>query len=930
MKLFKRIIFGIFASLIVISSSNASVIKESSKDFSGDVYVFGATKFDNNTIVTLTAAGIAGMNEAELQKLLYDEVDTENTVSYYFSDLTKKWSEITLETGELRELSEEEVNKLEDNLYIFYVNNVEKTVELEFNDVIDDNSISSDRVTLVNNLFKVPATVFNFTFTSNGKNVYVDTKKVEDTMEFGTLIVSVNINILDGNGASLDTKKIEYGSSLDKDELDKIYAQDGCRVEYLDSDSKAFNFDTRIEKETDITVKLVDLAVITIGESTYKVDKGSTFKSAGLDEIYKKDGYKVEFYNGVTLMESDTVINEDVTLTVKYIHVGTLLNSEATLDKDTLTITYDGVIKRDDNGNYIELEFLAADDLNTENIFVGTEEVARNWIDKKEVVRLSVNAKKTALSLVIKWDGETETTYNIVFGENAKLTYKVTYCIKSGQCNNVEYVVEGEYTKNHDKIEGVSLKDNNNKVFENEWKKGSTGTKSVVPNEAITKDITVYPFYKTLKGFTYNNESTGYVAKGFKAGDIGEQTIKITYPEFNEKQLKIVANFKDTTDVYDENNYVHFVNEDTNEEIDARDGITITLNDEYVNNINMKVKMDTNKSSKIVFTVYYKDEVLKTYELDSGIVSDEAAVLSFNGSVYSIDKLSSLLALSSDENPVKLLKDVEYAGQLKIVLNKYSAPECLDLNGFTLSGVASDTLDGFLVLSNEGNQAKLAILNIVNGSIVVNDKYNYAIIYKVNTSGRDITLNLEDVDIESGNKGIFINGVSRTLNVTHSSIKTTGVSIDAHETSTKLSNITLEDVDVISDGIAINHPQSGQLTINNSSITGTTPIKVNAGSIKVTNSALTSISSGNDLVSASAGAGYSIKSTIKKTTYYYVKDYVDGYSNENITLYISIKDDNSFYLPYGSEGSIIKLTDTDLYGHYHIDTNLEKGVVKPN
>ena len=201
MKKIKKIILTIVLMFAVTINLDALTVKESSDNFTGDVYVFGSSKFDENMIVSLSAAGIAGMNEAKLQLALNGEINTENVKTYYFSDLTRNWSEINVETGKLRLLSDAESLELEKNLNIFFVNNKEKTLEVPFTGTIDNGTITPNssyaegKPVIENGKIVVPASWINgFSFTSNNTLVTVDLSKEKnnDLEELEEPLIKIN------------------------------------------------------------------------------------------------------------------------------------------------------------------------------------------------------------------------------------------------------------------------------------------------------------------------------------------------------------------------------------------------------------------------------------------------------------------------------------------------------------------------------------------------------------------------------------------------------------------------------------------------------------------------------------------------------------------------------------------------------------------
>lgn len=184
MKNTKKILFStlLLLALVFICALSTTVnakVKEDSTLFSNDVYIIGSTRFNGDFIITASRAAIAGADEAFVQYNVYNNINFKSSdiKTYYYCALDESWNEVETEEGTLKELSQEEAEKLEKQLNIFFVNNVEKTIEVPFSGIIDDDSIvggQNGEAKIEDNKIIIPATWVNgFSFTSEGTQIDV-------------------------------------------------------------------------------------------------------------------------------------------------------------------------------------------------------------------------------------------------------------------------------------------------------------------------------------------------------------------------------------------------------------------------------------------------------------------------------------------------------------------------------------------------------------------------------------------------------------------------------------------------------------------------------------------------------------------------------------------------------------------------------------
>ena len=177
MKNIKKLVLGLAIAIIATIGFNvkAEAIKEDASLFNSDIYVIGSTKFDSNFIITASRAAMAGADEAIIQERIYGNFNfnSSDIKTYYYCALDNTWSEIEENGSGLRQLTATEVQKLTQNLNLFFVNNKEKTIEVPFTGTVDENSIisygMSGEAVVSSDKIIVPATWINgFEFTSNG------------------------------------------------------------------------------------------------------------------------------------------------------------------------------------------------------------------------------------------------------------------------------------------------------------------------------------------------------------------------------------------------------------------------------------------------------------------------------------------------------------------------------------------------------------------------------------------------------------------------------------------------------------------------------------------------------------------------------------------------------------------------------------------
>lgn len=179
MKNIKRILICLLVTLITTFNVQA-LVKEDAVNYTEDMYIIGSTRFTSDYTITSSRAATAGADEVFVQYNVFGNFGYRgnNIKTYYYCATDESWNEIQSNGSGVKELTNDEMQKVVENLDIFYVNNVEKTLEIPFSEPVDENSIigpNDGNAKVENGKILVPATWINgFAFTSNGANVEVE------------------------------------------------------------------------------------------------------------------------------------------------------------------------------------------------------------------------------------------------------------------------------------------------------------------------------------------------------------------------------------------------------------------------------------------------------------------------------------------------------------------------------------------------------------------------------------------------------------------------------------------------------------------------------------------------------------------------------------------------------------------------------------
>ena len=200
MKKFKYLLLSLLTFSFCFTYVDAITIRETMD--SNDEYstieegsiVIGVTRFTTDTVVTANRAAAAGANDAMLYVLQNGSSDGYvNPEVYYYVDSVVGWFYLDSNNKAVAVSDPDVLNRLS-NLDIYYVNNEEKVLEIEYpyNNIIEDTL--PDGVEFKNNKLFVNATINEFEFMTNEqkKVSYIMDKTTAKFIEDMTACYSVS------------------------------------------------------------------------------------------------------------------------------------------------------------------------------------------------------------------------------------------------------------------------------------------------------------------------------------------------------------------------------------------------------------------------------------------------------------------------------------------------------------------------------------------------------------------------------------------------------------------------------------------------------------------------------------------------------------------------------------------------------------------
>ena len=322
MKKIKYLLLAIITMISFNTIVKAEIIEND--NYTSDTYIIGYTKF-NDLIITGEKSAIAGNDFKSVNTLL--NRNNNNPKVYYKSDLDNKWYIISDDTTVLT--NEEELN-LKNNLEIFFVNNKEKELEINYTGIVDDNSIETNDINKKviydkeKKKFIIPATIFNFKFKSNNRTLEVNTinnsTNEEKKLNYGEFLVKENnITNEEDFDSALQNKNsdvIVLGSDIT---LTKTYEID--RNIIIDLNGFSINgFDsslTRLLKfNGNINATITGTGSInTIGEQVLTISGGATLNINEFVTIENKSDLSESY--GIYIRDNNSTLNNAGTIILK-------------------------------------------------------------------------------------------------------------------------------------------------------------------------------------------------------------------------------------------------------------------------------------------------------------------------------------------------------------------------------------------------------------------------------------------------------------------------------------------------------------------------------------------------------------------------------------------------------------------------------------
>ena len=788
----KNIIFTFviaLCSLFVINVDAATTIKENSEDYTGDVYVIGGTKFDNNYIITATRAAVAGSNQVllEMQFGDYRPGQPIEIKTYYYSSLTKKWYVIPEEGGNVQNVTTTEKEALEEDLEIFYVNNEVKMLDFTTDVPVYGNTHEEFGVKYIDGVFKVPATQTYFEFTTeNNKEAIVDTEfNNDDEFEIGEFyIAGINVVVRAYDYKDRDNiESAEYRNQFYIDGNNKLSIYDESQlyeshdeyavIEYVDKDGNPIDVLDMTFEEGDVIFQKLEKAAFESNGRKYPVGK--------LNEHLNLQ------HSNVMLLD-DVELTEDLILETENAYVNFDLNEK--------TLSCDGNCKR----------ILRANGKNS-NVYINNGTIEAGAAQGITVGQKTTEAQNINViveeDLVINAD-----TFGItVFGLNANLELYGEINIK-----NDGYGISGNGTA------------------------GYSGTNiSIYESAKITAEHKDgFALYLPQFGYVniYGGEFTAASVVGIKSGvlNINGGTLTATgdkfipvHPTNNGTESTGDVIYVEMNDKYPKNVSITISEEATLSSKNAGNVLVYNSNSEETPFINY-----------IGYTTIDKtfDENGKAY---TRYLPEDEAVINVDEKYYSINSYKYALEQENISN-ITLLKDLEI--EEDIIFDTNNMNVSFDLNGKTLSCAGECNR---IIRVNSKNSSFV----IKNGTIEAGAAQGITVGQKT-TEAQNISVTVaEDVIINANTYGITVFGKDTYLNFYGEiNIKNDGYGITGNGTAGYSgTNITIYEGAKITaehkDGFALYLPQEGYVDIQGGELKAASVIGIKSGSLNINGGTLT-------------------------------------------------------------------------------------------
>lgn len=807
-----KIVLGLilFSVLFITVSSAATTVKEDVQDYDDIVYIIGSTRFDSDVIITAQRAANAGVSEAKRLVAMgkADEIENLNLKTYCYIPDFDEWYEIQ---EEAKSLNKEEIKNIEENLNIFFVNNEEKTLEIEFDGVIDENSIvgpTNATPEIKNKKIIVPATwIEGFQFTSEGTKVEVklsedNNGKVEeldkpvikkqptmtasipssvyvgDDLEFTVSFkgndfenenVKININT-QYSGTSMEVnpiEKIEYYDEATKNwkEVDIYNQNNGLKMALKTGDVK-FRAILNCEGNYKIQVNamLEDSYIMLSSEQT---NVNATMKENVVAKVGAK--YYQDLTEAVNNANKSTVkLLKDITITERL----NIINKEVVLDLNQNTINIEGELSRITAGGTSKLTIQNGNVVsNGDYALQAQDDATLNVLD---------NVKVTTKS------------YGITVWDNAIVNY------------NGEIVITGD---------GYGISGNG----------GEASNTTININGGKITAVSGAAIYHPQTGALNINdgELTADTVVGIKAGTLNVLGGTLTATGEKNAPEKKENGFNLTGDVvYIEENPAYRNNIHVN-----ITGGTLTSTNGYIMQ-ELNVTIGTEKERIPVVTGNYETRTMLENNVTTFTETSEAALETAKGTKYLVKDFSKVMKDATlSGGKVKLLKDIEITDENdRVSLEpKETTKYELDLNGKTITTTIAKSLF---------NVSKDAELTLKNGTMTktVEDK---APIVQVEYTGianieKDLTINSVIYGVTIWEDAIV--NFEGTINLTGAGYAISGNGSYVQNTTL---NILGGEINAPK-GHALYLPQIGTTTISGGKLTANTVVGIKSGTLNIT------------------------------------------------------------------------------------------------
>lgn len=806
-------IFLLFSVFVINVDANS--IKEDSSEYTTNVYIMGGTKFTKT--VTAKRAFNAGMNYKDL-KIDFPEIFGENSdKTYMYSKTFKKWYEVPEAGGDLIDVSAEEKDILENDLYVFYVNNEVKMLKYTTSREVDENGYDSEMGISYNSetgTFTFPATLTEFSYMSNGNHFVVDTVYDinDDEYEYGSFFEPYIITAYD-----YDSKNHTGTFFTDKDgyiydAFEPVYI---CEMNEYDYDCVSKIVKNYVDEDGN---DLGDISKIKFTEDT------DVYQVLGGAPVIEVGGLYYEEEDIVTAIEKSYYDEENPENSIPaYLYGDLEVEKLITLASSNKNMYLDlnwSTLSRESGGSVIYL----------------TGENSKLYIDNGYIENETGNAITAGVL-----NTKTNQKISLNIGENVEIATSEYGVVTFGAGVNLDFA--GKLFLIKDGAVGIS-----GNGYDKVDSKINILANSVIRN---------YSNY----GFEVYENTVGIYLPQKAIVNINEASIETSTPiVMKSGTLNISGGY------YHASGIKNPAAVSNNGAISTGDAIYVELNSNYADNVKINVDANANLQTTNGYLIQvYNPENMKLPEIsvDNSYINkfvDENnlyysydshafdAVIKVGNIFYGKNDIKKAIENSSDENPAYLLDDLVLSSLL--TLDKENTDMYLDLQGFSLTRDA-----GGYVIYQIGKGSKLHIDNgiirnttgqaITAGSFdntgenqdiyleIGTNLHIYTSEYGIVAYGNGVTLDFAGIiNLESSDAvGISGNGTDRESGVIN-------IKNNAQINSTLVS-------DIENNTFAFYLPQKGIVNIEGGMFTAGTVIGMKAGTLNITGGEFTAIGDKN-------------------------------------------------------------------------------------